>query len=481
MRRFVGGLTACLSVAASLAPRPSRAQSDGHPDRPVPGPVPVLHFPRAVTRRLPNGVRVVVLEDHALPVVDVTLVMDLADVFDPTGKEGLGGFAGGMLGEGTTTRTADQLAEEKAALGNGVSAFGFTTVTGNVDASLALMSDQLLHPAFPAPSLERIRANAIAGVQRASQSPGYVAGRVFGTTVYGAGHPYASHATAASLASITRDDVVAYYAMYYRPKNATFLVAGDVTADSAVAMLSRAFKGWKGGGKAGRARVRVPPGPGLTRIYVVDRPGSAQSTMLVGGLGPRRDTPDYAALQLVSTVLGGAFNSRINLDLREAHGWTYGAHAGFAFRAAPEVGTFEASTEVATPKTDSALAAMMGEIAGVRGVKPVTDSELTFAKRAMTLGLPLRMETIEQVAGATAGLIEDGLPLDYYDHVVQRFTAVTVPDAHRAAARDLDPSHLAIVIVGDRAKIEAGLRASHVAPVVMVNEKGEAIAPAGGA
>jgi zinc protease len=457
-----------IAIAVSLVARPTVAQSDGHPDRPVPGPVPSLHFPKVQERRLSNGVRVIVLEDHSLPIVTVRLVLDMPDAFDPPGKEGLGGIAGAMMGEGTVTRSAEQLAVATAQLGNHVSPFGFTTVAGNVERSFDLMADQLLHPAFPQASLDRIKANAIAGVQHSRQSSDYMASRVFETTVYGPTHPYAAEETEASIASITRDDVIARHRAYDRPRNATFLVAGDLSADAAVAALSHAFAGWPSGGEPGRRPVRLPAGPGPTRVYLVDRPGAAQSTILVGGLGPRRDTPDYYAVKLMSTTLGEAFDSRLNLDLREAHGWTYGAHGGFEFRVVPEMGTFTATTDVATPKTDSAVTAMAADIAEIRTTRPVTDTELAFAKRTMTLSLPLELETIEQMAGATAGLIEQHLPFDYYDHLVARLMSVTTADAQAAAERQLDPAHLAIVVVGDRAKIEAGLRASHVAPVVVV-------------
>jgi zinc protease len=468
MRRMKGaGLALCMIVGAGA--RAAWAQSDGHPDRPVPGPAPALHFPRAVTRQLPNGVRVVVLEDHALPIVSVSTVLHLPDAFDPPGKEGVGRMTGAMLGEGTISRTADQIAEAKADLGSGVSAYGFMTVTANVDRSLVLMADQLLQPAFAQASLDRVKANAIVSVQRAFASSGYLAQRVFANTVYGATHPYARAATEASLSSITRDDLVAYHTAYYRPRNTTFVVAGDITADSAVAKLRRAFAGWQGGGEAGQRSVAAPAGPGATQIYLYDRPGSPQSTILVGGLGPRRDTPDHYALDLMNAILGGSLNSRLSLDLRGTHAWTYGAGSAFDFRVVPEIGTFTAGADVAAAKTDSAVVALMGDLTALRTTRPVTDSELVFAQRAATLSLPLSLATVQKIAEATAGLIAAHLPLDYYDHLVERLSGVTTAEAQRAATRDLDPGHLAIVVVGDRATIERGLRATNLAPVVIVD------------
>jgi zinc protease len=450
------------------------AQSDGHPDRPTPGATPALHFPRAETRTLANGMHVVVLEDHALPVVTVSVVVDQTDVFDPAGKEGLSGITSGMLNEGTTSRSADQIAEAKAELGSFVSAFGFTTVTASVGPSLDIMADELLHPIFPQAALERVKANTVASLQRLSQSSGYQARLAFASAVYGASHPYARHATEASLASITRDDVIAYHADHYRSENTTIVVVGDMRADKAVSELTRVFGGWQSKGGAGRPSVAAPAGAKAGTIYLYDRPGSAQSTVLVGELGPKRDAADHFAMELANTTLGGAFNSRLNLDLREAHGWTYGAQSGFEFRVVPEPSTFYASTDVATAKTDSALAAMMADISALRTTRPVTDTEVTFAKRAATLSMPLQFETVEQIAQATAGLVRAHLPLDYYDHVVERFEKVSPAEVEQAAKADFDTSRMAIVVVGDRAVIEAGLRGTHLGQVVVVNPTGSA-------
>jgi predicted Zn-dependent peptidase len=194
---------------------------------------------------------------------------------------------------------------------------------------------------------------------------------------------------------------------------------------------------------------------------------------VAGQVGPRRDVPEYYALELLNTVLGGAFNSRINLSLREAHGWTYGASSAFLYRVVPETGTFQVSADVSTPKTDSALVAIVHELTVIRSERPVNDSELTFAKRTATLSLPLQFVTVQQFAGATAWLLEQHLPLDYYDHLTGRFLAVTSADERTVARRDVDPTRMAIVVIGDRHAIEGRLRAAGVAPIVVVDEHGK--------
>jgi zinc protease len=467
-------LSASIGLALVTAVVPARgiAQGDSYPPRPVPGPTPALHFPHLVMRRLSNGVPVAVLEDHSLPIVGIWVELDIPDAFDPVGKEGLSGIVDQMIGEGTTNRTADQLADAATELGTRVSAYGFFTIKDNVDPALGLMADQLLHPALAQEALDRVRPRDLDWLKSSRSRSGYYAGRLFANVVYGVDHPYARDETEASLTSITRADVVRYYESYYRPRNATFVVAGDITPDSAVAKVGRAFASWKGGGLPGRHPVPVPMGGGAGRIYLYDRPGSTQSTIVVGGLGPRRDTPDYFAITLLNTVLGGSSESRLNGDLRGKHGWTYGAHSGFGYLTPPELGTFKASSDVATPKTDSSLVAMLEDLKAIRGERPPTDSEVETARRGETLSLPLEFATLGAIAGAESKLIDQHLPLDYYDHLVEQFRGVTTAAVAQAAVKYIDPAKMAIVVVGDRKMIEAPLRAANVAPVVVVNERG---------
>ncbi len=452
-------------LAAALAATVAGAQTGGHPPRPEPGPTPALHLPKIVVRKLSNGITVGVLENHTLPLVAVSAIIEAPSLLDPQGKEGVARLTATMMAEGTTTMSADQLTSAEADLGSGVSARGFFTITRNVDRSLEIMADELLHPLFPQSSLDRIKTNTLAGLQRQKDNPQYLAGRVFADAVYGAGHPYARHETEASVKAITRADLIAFHRDYYRPRNTTLVVVGDMTPDAAVARLERAFAHWTGGGKSGEVHVPDPKPLGPTAIHLYDRPGSPQSMVLVGQLGPRRDNKDYYALDLLNTTLGGAFNSRLNLDLREAHGWTYGAQSGLSWRRVPELSTWEMGTAVSTPKTDSALVNLVADVNGLRGTKPVTDSEVSFAKRTATLSLPLQFATIEQMAGAAAGLFEEHLPLDYYDHLVDNYNRVTVADVNAAAQKYLDPSHEAIVVVGDGKTITPGIQAAHLAPV----------------
>jgi zinc protease len=448
-------------------------------DRAVPPhvpPQPALRVPAIEMRRLSNGIRVAVLENHQLPIVDVRAIVEAPGaVLDPPGKDGLSSLTLRMLSEGTTTRSADALASAFADLGNHVSPTGFFTITQNVDRSLTLMADQLIHPSFPQTSLDRVKANTVAALQRQQDDADYLAGRVFDNTVYGVGHPWARAETPKSVGAITRADLVMFHDTYFTPRNVTLVVAGDITPDAAVAALERAFGAWHALGKSGDVLAPPPKGPGPTTIYLFDRPGSPQSVLLVGQLGPRRDSKVFFPLQLGNTVLGGAFNSRLNLDLRETHGYTYGASSDFEFRRVPQVGTFEADADVATPKTDSALVLLMANLRAIRGTRPVTDSELAFAKASEVRALPRAFATVEDIAGAAIHLLEERLPADYYTSLTANYEQVTLAETRAALAAHLDPTHLAIVVVGDRKVIEPGLRAARIAPVVVVGLNGRPI------
>ena len=459
----------------SCAARVSQGQEIDRSKKPASGAPVTLRIPAIQMRTLKNGIKVAVLEQHELPLVAVRVVVDAAPTLDPSGKEGVSALTAAMLSEGTATRSADQLAEAFADLGNRVTPSGFTTVVPNVDSSMALLSDMLLHPAFPAASLERLRQNNLATLKRQMDQPGYLARRVFSNTVWGAGHPYERTVTEASLNAITRDDLVAFHGRYYRPQNVQFVVSGDVTPAAAVAMIEKAFGKWPAGGF--KARYVIPPAKSATpgTIYLYDRPSSPQSVLLVGGVGPARNTPDYYAIDVMNTALGGAFSSRLNLNLRETHSYTYGAGSVFNYRLTPQPGEFYAVTQVKTAQTDSALVEMMRELREIRGKRPLTAEEVSFAKSSAVKSLPLNFETVEQIAAAGVNVLRDGLPLNYYNTLSASYRKVTAAQANTAAKKYVDPARETIVVVGDRKEIEAGLRAAGLGPVVVVDENGKPV------
>jgi zinc protease len=474
-----GRALALLSALALALPgagaQPAKQPPLDRSQRPAAPPPPAFTFPAITRRTLPNGLEVAVVENHELPVVAVRVVTEGGGFVDPVGKEGVFQLVTGMLREGTTTMSADQLAEAFADLGNSVSPGGFTTITRNLDRSLELMGEMLMHPAFPQAALDRQKANLAANLQRAREQPGFVAQRIFSNVVYGAGHPYERAASDRSVAAITRDDLVAFHEAYVRPQNVKLVVVGDVTAATVLPRVERALGQWAQGGTTVSYEVPPPKGAGKTTIYLFDRPNSPQSVVTMGQIGPSRASEDFYALEVMNTVLGQLSGSRLSQNLREKRAFTYGINSFWQWRRAPEVATFTGSSSIVAAKTDSALMAWMQELRGIRGERPVTDRELDFARTNRVAGMPATMESNDQVADAVANLLRNNLPPDYYQQYARRVSTITGADVASVATKYVDPENTAIVIVGDRKVIEPGLRAANIAPIVIVDENGKTL------
>jgi len=468
-------LAAAALLAAALPAVDAHAQPLDRSRRPTPPPAAPFRLPAVEMRRLSNGIPVAVIQNHQLPVVSVRAVIDAGPLLEPAEKAGLAQLVNTMLSEGTTTRSADQLAEAFADLGNQVTPQGFTTITRNLDRSLELMGDLLMHPAFPEAALTRTKANTVAQLRRLREQPSFLADHLFNSVLFGAAHPYARVASEQTVGGITRGDLVAYHSDWFRPQNVKLVVVGDVTPDAAVRSVERVFGAWAAGGKTARYDVPAPRPAAATTIYLLDRPNSPQSTVLVGQAGPSRDTPDYYALETMNTVFGGLSGSRLNGNLREKHAFTYGAFAGLQWRRVPQVSTIRGQSDVVAAKTDSAIAEWIGELRGIRGEQPVTPAELDFAKTNRTAGLPLRFETVTQVAQEVANLLASAVPVDFWNGYAQNIGRLTGPELSAVATKYLDPQQSVIVVVGDRRVIEPGLRALNL-PVQVVDENGSPVA-----
>jgi zinc protease len=433
---------------------------------------PTLRVPPITTRQLPNGLKIVIVEQHELPLADMILQVRNGGEVDPVGKSGAAALTAAMLTEGTTSRSALQIADQAAYLGvrlGGGSGWEQSTIslhtpTAQLDSAMALFADVALHPAFPAPDLERVRKVRLTALQQLRDRGPAIADRAFATAVFGDQHPYGRPLTGteASMAALSRDDLVAFYTKYYRPNNATLLVVGDVKPDDIERRAQRLFGPWT------RSDVPQPPSasaqpPKATTLVLIDKPGAAQSSFRLGGIGAPRSTRDYFALQVLNTILGGSFTSRLNQNLRETHGYTYGASSGFGLRR--QAGPFTASAEVVSAKTDSALVEFLKELRAIRDTVP--SDELAKAKRYLQLGLPEDFETTGSIAGQMLPLLTYGIPLDFYDSAIQNIGAVTQADVQRVARQYVDPDHLTLVIVGDRKAIEPGLRALRPGEIIV--------------
>ncbi|MDB4951975.1 MAG: peptidase domain protein [Gemmatimonadetes bacterium] len=474
---------AAASVLAALA-LPAAAQPLDRTAAPPAGPPTALRVPTWTTGTLSNGAQLVVSERHGLPLVSFTIsFVGGTSQYESAGKRGLGNFAVAMLNEGTATKTGDQLSNAWQLLGTSVNggiggergSLSFTSTKRSFPAALALLTDMLVNPALPADALERIRARTLVQLQQAKDQPRAINAVVFPRVLYGDAHPYGQSTTEQTVRAITRDDVAAFARSYFTPGHAIVTVVGDVSPAEVRATLERTLaSAWKGASAPPSFAYPAVPAPRATTIYLVDKPGAAQTSVSIGIPGPARNTPDYYAIQVMNTVLGGVFQSRLNANIREQHGYSYGVGSGFAFGRGP--GAFRAAGEIVTAKTDSALIEFMRELKGSQGARPWTQDELNMAKANLIQSLPERFSSTAAVNATISSLYVDGLPADYYQSFARNVNAVTLADLERVASKYIDLGHLAIVVVGDRSVIEAPLRATNIAPITVLDVNGMPVA-----
>ena len=460
-------------LLASLITSPLAAQVD-RTKPPALGRAPALHLPTMRTVRLPNGLTLAVVEMHKVPVVEVQVLVDAGTARDPADVPGLAAFTANMLTQGAGTRGALALADEIAYLGaqlNAVSDFDAVTVrlhvpSRHLDAALDLLADVLLRPQFADSEITRQRGLLATTILQQRDQPVAMASIAFPAIVLGSAHPY-GHPTAGNDSTppkLTHDRVVSFYRGSYRPNATKILVVGDITLAQAQRLFTARLGGtaWPRGVVTPFPQAKAPA-PGMRSFYLVDKPGAAQSVIRMGEPGVARSTPDYATIQVLNTILGGAFTSRLNQNLRETHGYTYGASSGFAARRLP--GYFVAAASVVTAKTDSSLIEFLKELRPIRD-DSVPQAELEKAKQYITLQLPGAFETTGGAAARFRDVLVYDLPLHWYDRFGPAVSAVTAAQVQRAARRYIDPDHLAIVVVGDRAQIEAGIKALNEGPIV---------------
>ncbi len=452
---------------------------------PPAGKTPQLLVPTWTKTVLPNGATLIVSERHNLPLVAFTITfVGGANQFEPADHRGLASLTASMLNEGTATRTGDQLSDALQMLGTGIRAgidgedgvLSFVSTAAKFPATLAILDDMMMNPSFPAEALERLRARTLIGLTQAKDQPVAISGQVFAKVLYGKEHPYGQRATETSIKAITRDNVIAFHKAYYQPGRAIITVVGDVKPADVKRVIAETFKTWTKAGEKPTFNYPAVPAQGTSAIYLVDKPGAAQSVFNIGLPGPPRNTPDYFALLVLNHILGGQFQSRLNYNIREVHGYSYGVNSSFAYGKGP--GAFRAGGSVVSGKTDAALVEFMKELRGIVGERPITDEELKTSKDALIQGLPRNFGSVASIGNSVTNLAVQGLPEDYYQRYAANVSAVTKDDLLRVAKRYLDLDHLAIVIVGDRASVEAPLKATGIAPIKILDLDGN---PATGA
>lgn len=420
-----------------------------------------VRFPRPQEFRLANGVRVFVLEDRRLPVVQLSLRLRAGSLFEP--KPGVADLTASTLNEGTRTRTAAQLAREVEETGGDlyasaaeelvtVSASGLAEYT---DRLVELLADVLLHPSFPEDRLALMKSQTAAALTQARTDPNTLARELSTRTLYGA-TPYGRVAPQPEeVRALTRADLVGFHERYYRPDGAILGVSGDVDAGALVKQLEAALAGWKPRGQV----VELPRSEfaprAAARIYLIDRPGSVQTLLHFGNLGIPRTHPDYAALAVANRILGGSFTSRLDQNLREDKGYTYGARSSVITPRWP--GVWVASASVRTPVTEPAVGEFFKEFCRLQE-EPVSPTELDRAKRALIGSFALTLESPAGILNRALELVEHGLPADYWDTYPQQIQSVTAADVQRVARQYLSPERLQLFAVGERSSIEAGLK-----------------------
>jgi zinc protease len=444
---------------------------------PKPGPATSFHLPVPVTFTLKNGLKVFLVRDSGLPILSATLVSRAGGEANPVEKPGLADFTASMLSQGTATRTATQIAQAADALGtrlgivagmDGTNA-GVTVLTSHQNAALDLLSDVVLHPVFNAEELERLRRQRIVRIQQEADSPAAIAQRVGVKLVYG-DQPYGftNSGTVASVKGLTRDELEAFWAGHYGPADSALVLSGDVTEAEARRLAEKYFGNWI---SAARGEATLPPAPAepAQKLVLVDKPGSPQTALFVYGLGVPRSTPDLLALEMMNYTLGASFGSRINMNLREVHGYTYGASSRYALYR--EGGPFAAGGLVKTDVTAAAAKELIAELKRIQ-TEPPSAAELKMARDSSIQSIPAQFETTTATAAAVSSLFLYNRPLDYFATLPERYARVTAEEVEQAAKSRVNPGHLLIVAVGDKAKIEAGLKEAGLAPIEYADPSG---------
>ena len=453
---------------------------------PTLAPPPRLSLPPITTRELPNGLRLWIVEHHELPVADLALIVGSGYEGDPREYEGLASLTAALLDEGTTTRTALQIADQQAFLGVrlntaagwDMSRVSLHTPTAQLDSALALFADVVLDPTFPPAEIERLRIERQTLLTQLKDRPTAIADQAYATILFGQDHAYGrpTLGTEASVKRIAQGDVRGYYQEHYRPNNATLLVVGDVQPADIERRVNQLLGRWQRR-NVPRAVMTKTPAWGSTSarrttVYLIDKPGAPQSSIRIGAIGVARSTSDYFPLLVLNTVLGVPFTSRLMQNLREARGYTYGAWSRFDMRREP--GPFTAQAEVVAAKTDSALIEFVKELRAIRDTVP--QAELQRAKRYLQLQLPSLFEATGDIAYQLTSLAVYSLPLDFYNSYVQQIEQVTQADVQRVARKYIDPERLSVVIVGDRKQIEGEIRKLGLGEVLIRDIYGKPLA-----
>lgn len=471
LRAFVSSwLTVSLSVLCAVVVLTAQAPDRSHP--PTPGPAPSLHMPPIQKRALSNGLPVWIVELHEVPVAQINLLVFSGSADDPPGRFGAASLASAMLEEGAGSRSALEIADAidylgaDLSAGSGIdsSAVRLHVPVARLADALPIMADVALRPTFEKEELDRLRQQRLTQMIQGRDDPQTIASTAFPRVLYGPRHRYGTPTggTAETIKTFTPDDLREFYSSTFRPDRATILAVGDLTPDKVMPLLEKSFGAWKPqGAAAAKQALAAVDEPAERTVYLVDKPGAAQSQIRIGWIGVPRSTPDYFPLVVMNTILGGSFSSRLNMNLREQHGYTYGASSQFDMRAA--AGPFIAAAGVQTDKTKESLTEFFNELNGI--LKPIPAEELARAKNYVALRYPGGFEATSDISRQLENALIFHLPDNYFSTYVQNIQAVTAADVARVAQEYVAPGRFAVVVVGDQKAIEPGIRSLNLGPI----------------
>jgi zinc protease len=430
---------------------------------PAVGVDPAFRFPEIVRHTLPNGLDLRTVEHRNVPILTIVLHVDGGSGADPADGEGLAAITADMVDEGTGSLSALDVSDALARIGAeydidvgaDVTTFALTTLQRFAGRGASLLADLVTRPSLREEDFQRVRQLRLDRLRQLKDLPPAVAERTFLRLLYGP-HPYGHLAIGneSALRSLSIEDVAAFHRGRFVPSQSTVVIAGDMSHEAMQSLAAEVFGDWTDVPMPvpwGRASELEPPADAGARLAIVPREGAAQSELRIGHLSVRRNTPDYPALLVMNSILGGQFVSRVNLKLREEKGYTYGARTGFDWHRGRAPFSLHAS--VHTASTTDAVRDAHAELEGLRGVRPVTPNELTLAQASLTRGYPRNFETAGQVARSVAQLALYGLPDTYFQEFVPKVNAVTADEVTRVASKYLDPNRLTTLVVGDHAAI----------------------------
>ncbi len=468
-------------------PFPQYQTTESKVDRsklPGTGAAPEVKFPKLQRATLSNGLKIILAERHAIPVVNFNLLMDAGYAADQFGLPGTASLAMNMLDEGTKTRDALQISDELAMLGarlNSGSSLDMSNVflsalKDNLDGSLNIFADVILNPSFPDKEFIRLQKQQLARIQQEKVSPFSMALRVFPRFLYGEGHaygtPFTGSGTEEAVNKLTTKDLVKFHQDWFKPNNATLVIVGDITLTEVTSKLENLFKSWKKGDVPKKNISTVEQQPKAS-VYLIDKPGSPQSLILAGHIAPPKADPDDIAMNMMNSILGGTFTSRINMNIREEKHWSYGA--GSVIVGAKGQRPFIAYAPIQGDKTKEAVMEIKKELSDILAARPATKEELDKVLENEILGLPGSWETIGAVGGSISEIVTYGLPDDYYQTYPDKIKNLKLNDISKAAKKLLRPDQVVWVVVGDRAKVEPTLKELGYGEIKLIDVDGKAV------